>query len=177
MREPLEKDNPILRKKAEPVFDFEFSAPWLRDLIDELFAVMENKEAVGVAAPQIGVSKRIIVFGTAFTKKRKSEVEIPNTALINPTFTSLSEAIQKDYEGCLNCGEIMGEVPRALDIEYAGYTLEGELITKRATGLEARIIQHEIDHLNGFLFIDRVEEKTLTTYSELLKRVNNDNAS
>jgi peptide deformylase len=78
----------------------------------------------------------------------------------------------RDYEGCLNCGEIMGKVPRAMEIEYFGYDIEGNFITKKAYGLEARILQHEIDHLDGYLFLDRIQDKeTLTTKSELQNKV------
>jgi peptide deformylase len=89
----------------------------------------------------------------------------------------LSAEKEADYEGCLNTGELMGEVPRAKEIEYAGYDLDGNHLRKRATGLEARILQHEIDHLNGILFVDRVENKeTFTTHAELKKAISNDEA-
>lgn len=88
--------------------------------------------------------------------------------MINPSYEVLSEEIQTDYEGCLNCGEMMGKVPRAMEIEYAGLDVDGNPVKKRATGLEARILQHEIDHLKGFLFFQRVEDQdTMTTISEL----------
>ncbi len=129
---------------------------------------MEEKGAVGVAAPQIGISKRVIVFSTSYTKRRKPKHPIPDTALINPSLNVLSDEVQMDYEGCLNCGEIMGQVPRAMEIEYSGFDINGNFITKKATELEARILQHEIDHLDGILFLDRVKDKeSLTTISEL----------
>ncbi len=82
------------------------------------------------------------------------------------------DARESSYEGCLNSGELMGQVPRATEIEYTGFDLEGNAICKRATGFEARIIQHEIDHLNGILFFDHVEDKeTLTTYTEMQQRL------
>lgn len=172
MKEVLEQDNPILRKEAEPVSFSEFESDWLKDLIKDMIAIMKEKGAVGIAAPQIGVSKRVIVFGTAYTKRRRPEVEIPDTVLINPTVKALSDAKEAGYEGCLNSGDLMGEVPRAIEVEYSGFTLVGTFITKRATGLEARIIQHEVDHLNGFLFLDRIEDtETITTYSNLQKRL------
>jgi peptide deformylase len=98
-----------------------------------------EKGAVGVAAPQIGISKRVIVFGTSYTKNRKPEHHIPDTVLINPSLKILSDEIQIDYEGCLNCGELRGKVPRAMNIEYSGFDFTGNKITKQATGLEARI--------------------------------------
>ena len=172
MRTILEKDNTILREIAEPVLATEFKASWLKELIQDMFAIMKDKGAVGVAAPQIGVSKQVIVFGTAYAKCRKPEVEIPDTVLINPALKILSETKESGYEGCLNTGELMGQVPRATEIEYSGYDIDGNLIKKRVTGLEARILQHEVDHLKGVLFFDRVEDKdSLTTYEELQKRL------
>lgn len=170
MKTILEKDNPILRQTAEPVSESEFNTAWLKALIQKMIDIIAEKGAVGIAAPQIGVSKRIIVFSTNYTKRRKPEYPIPDTALINPSLRILSQEMQIDYEGCLNCGELMGQVPRANEIEYSGFDVDGNRITKRATGLEARILQHEIDHLNGFLFFDRIEDKdSMTTMTELQK--------
>lgn len=162
----LDKNDPILRQLAEPIT--EFGSSWLKNLVQSMIDIMAEKGAVGVAAPQIGISKRVIVFGTNYTKRRKPEYPIPDTVLINPTFRVLSEEIQTDYEGCLNCGELMAQVPRALEIEYSGFDMDGNIITKKATGLEARILQHEIDHLDGLLFLDRVEDQdSLTTLSAM----------
>ena len=171
MKTLLEKEDLTLRAIAEPVAPEEFKTTWLKDLARTMLDIMKEKGAVGVAAPQIGVSKRVIVFGTAYAKRRKPEVDIPDTVLINPTFKILSETKESGYEGCLNCGDLMGQVPRATEIEYSGYDMNGNFIKKHATGLEARILQHEIDHLNGFLFFDRVEDaESFTTYDELNQR-------
>ena len=168
MKKLLEKTDPILRQVAQPVAKEEFGSDWLKELVADMIAIMEEKGAVGVAAPQIGISKRIIVFSTAYTKRRKPTQQIPDTALINPSLKILSDKMQTDYEGCLNCGELMGQVPRALEIEYSGFDINGNVITKTATELEARILQHEIDHLDGILFLDHIEDKaSITTVSEL----------
>ncbi|HAT1795157.1 peptide deformylase [Legionella pneumophila subsp. fraseri] len=168
MNKLLDKDDPLLKETAEPVAQSEFGSSWLKNLVKTMFDIMADKGAVGVAAPQIGVSKRVIVFSTGYTKSRKPEFPIPDTVLINPSLKVLSDEIQVDYEGCLNCGELMGQVPRAMEIEYSGFDLDGNQITKRATGLEARILQHEIDHLDGYLFLDRMEDQeSLTTRSAI----------
>jgi len=164
MRTILEKDSAILREQAKPISESEFKTPWLNELVQNMFAIMKEKGAVGVAAPQIGISKRVIVFGTAYTKRQNLDVHIPDTVLINPTLTILSDEQESGYEGCLNTGEMMGQVPRATEVEYSGFDMDGKFITTRATGFEARIIQHEIDHLNGILFLDRIDDKeSLTT--------------
>ncbi|HBI5657128.1 TPA: peptide deformylase [Legionella pneumophila] len=171
MKRILEKEDPVLREKAEAVDVSEYGSNWLKDLANNMISIMKEMGAVGVAAPQIGVSKRVIVFGTNYTKSRKIDTPVPDTVLINPSLKILSEEIQTGYEGCLNCGELRGEVPRAMEIEYSGYDLQGSFFSKRANGLEARIVQHEIDHLNGVLFFDHVKDKnTLTTASELQNR-------
>lgn len=171
MQRILEKEDPVLREKAEEVDVSEYGSNWLKDLANNMITIMKEMGAVGVAAPQIGVSKRVIVFGTNYTKSRKIDISVPDTVLINPSLKILSEEIQAGYEGCLNCGELRGEVPRAMEIEYSGYDLQGTFFSKRAIGLEARIVQHEIDHLNGILFFDHVKDKdTLITASELLSR-------
>jgi len=168
MKTLLEKDDPILRQQAQPVEASEFSSQQLKQLVKDLFAIMQAEAAVGVAAPQIGISKQVIVFGTAYSKRRKPASPIPDTALINPDYKVLSDEIQTGYEGCLNCGNLRGEVPRAMEIEYSGYDIDGNKFSKKASGLEARIIQHEVDHLRGFLFFDRIADKSsLTTLSEL----------
>ncbi|WED43241.1 peptide deformylase [Legionella cardiaca] len=172
MRIILKQDNPILREKAEPVSRSDFGSAWLKSLIIDMIEIMKDKGAVGIAAPQIGISKRIIVFGTTYTKTRKIDEHIPDTVLINPTVKNLSEEIQTGYEGCLNTGELRGEVPRAMEIEYSGFDLNGNFIKKRASGLEARILQHEVDHLDGFLFFDHIaNHDSLITATELQKRL------
>ena len=171
MREILQRDNPLLREIAAPIDPTEFESRWLEELIEEMLLIMQEKGAVGVAAPQIGIGKRVIVFGSTYSK-RKPEIEIPNTVLINPTLKILSDERELGYEGCLNGGGMMGEVPRATEIEYTGFDRNGSQIIKHATGLEARILQHEIDHLDGVLFFDRVEDKdTIISYEEYQKRL------
>ncbi|MDP3559284.1 MAG: peptide deformylase [Legionellaceae bacterium] len=171
MKNLLEKEDSRLREQAALVPESEFNSAWLTVLAADMLAIMQEKGAIGVAAPQIGISKRVIVFGTSYTKRRKPEVHIPDTVLINPTLTVLSTEKTSEYEGCLNCGMLMGQVPRAVHIEYSGYDLQGNFICKQVSGLEARILQHEIDHLDGVLFLDRIEDpSTLTTYDELQKR-------
>lgn len=167
----LERDDPLLRQVAEPIHSEEFHALWLKKLVNDLLAVMKEKGAVGVAAPQIGVSKRVLVFGTNYSTRRKPVIPIPETILINPVLTLLTENKDYGYEGCLNSGGFLGLVPRASEIEYSGYSQDGQLITKKASGLEARILQHEVDHLDGILFFDRVEDQTtIVTYEEFEKR-------
>lgn len=155
----LEKDDPILRTIAVEIPSSEFGSLELNQLAEDMIAIMKEKGAVGVAAPQIGVSKRMIVFGTSYTKSRNVDEPIPDTVILNPSIKVLSDEMQTGTEGCLNCGELRGDVPRAMYIEYRGYDVAGNEITKQASGLEARILQHEVDHLDGILFFDRVVDE------------------
>lgn len=168
MKDLLKQDDPRLRFKSDPIAKEEFQSHWLAELVQKMLDIMKETGAVGVAAPQVGINKRVIVFGTAYAKRRKPEIEIPDTILLNPILSVLSEQRETGYEGCLNCGETMGSVPRAAEIEYTGYDMQGNIVAKRATGLEARILQHEVDHLDGVLFFDRIKDKAaLTTFTEL----------
>jgi len=171
MRALLSKDDPILREPSQAIAHTDITTPWVQELAEQLLQIMADKGAVGIAAPQIGITQRLIAFSTAYTQSRKPEVQIPDTVLINPSWTQHSETCYSDYEGCLNCGELMGQVPRYQAIHYQGYDINGHFIEKQASGLEARIVQHEVDHLNGLLFIDRVgDQSNLTTRSELLQK-------
>lgn len=159
MRPLLDKEDPILRQHAMQVPHNQFGNKWLVDLANELLEIMQAKGAVGVAAPQIGESWQVVVFGTNYTQTRTPEQSIDDTVLVNPSYKPIGDKQEQGQEGCLNCGDLRGMVPRYQEVEYSGYDAYGNWQHKRASGLEARIVQHEIDHLNGFLFIDRIDEE------------------
>jgi len=171
MNKIIKLGNPILRTQSDLIDEKDFDTIWLKDLIKELFAVMAETGGVGVAAPQIGENKQVLVFSTGYTKRRKPEINIPDTVLVNPQIEILDDTQISDYEGCLSLGEIMAIVPRAMKIRYTGLDAMGNEMAREAEGLEARIVQHEVDHLNGVLFIDRVvDTQSMTFYSEFQKR-------
>lgn len=147
--------NPLLRKQSIDVSSNEFGTHNLKVMQEQLFQIMQNENGIGLAAPQIGLNKRIIVFGIEDISSRTGE-KIPYTLLINPTFEASSYSMEEDYEGCLSIGELRGTVPRFTHIGYRGYDINGNLIEREAKGLHARVVQHEIDHLDGILFIDRI---------------------
>lgn len=170
MNKIINLGNPLLRQESEEISPNDINSDWVNDLIKELFFVMEEKGCVGVAAPQLGVNKQLIVFGTAYTKRRTPVNEIPNSVLINPKIEIIDNELLTDYEGCLSIGDLVAKVPRYTKICYSGYDEHGNYLTKEADGLEARIIQHEVDHLHGVLFIDRVvDTKSMAFYSEIGK--------
>ncbi|VVE23890.1 peptide deformylase [Pandoraea horticolens] len=150
-REFLLPGAPLLRQIAIPVDVFQ--TPELRDLIDDMFETMRDGRGVGLAAPQIGVSKRVIVFEFAGGDRAPGQPPVPATVLINPTITS-SEGSVEDWEGCFSVPGYRGWVTRAERIHYLAQGFCGERIEGIAEGFHARIIQHEIDHLNGVLYTD-----------------------
>lgn len=148
--------NEQLATPSIPVDDF--TDPGLSRLIQDLEDTMKEKGGVGIAAPQIGCNKRIILFGFEQNKRYPNEKPVPFTILINPEYKSLSEEMVDGWEGCLSVPGLRGLVPRYNKIEYKGYDQKGVLISRIVQGFHARIIQHECDHLNGILFPQRIKD-------------------
>ncbi|MFH0905300.1 MAG: peptide deformylase [bacterium] len=123
-----------------------------KQLVLDIFDAMHGDNGVGLSAPQVGVLQRIIV-----TEYREGIPPIPRTVLINPEITWTSKQIKLDEEGCLSFPNLFGMVRRPEKIKYRGLDENGKVIEGKASGLLARIIQHEYDHLDGILFIDKVE--------------------
>ncbi len=140
---------PVLRRKAARVTDF---GPDLQKLIDDMIDTMRAAPGVGLAAPQVGVSRRVIV-----VEYEDPEAGIPHQlyAVVNPEIVAFSKATEVGVEGCLSIPGIVGEVERALTVEVRGVDRRGRPFSLRPSGWLARIFQHEIDHLNGVLFTDR----------------------
>jgi peptide deformylase len=138
--------DPVLREKALPVAAI---TPALRALIDDMFETMYAEDGVGLAAPQVGVADRIIVVDL-----RVEEVE--PFALVNPVIVEQSRGTEKGEEGCLSLPGLKDIVERSTDVIVEGLSPEGAAVRIPADGLLARVLQHEVDHLDGVLFIDRV---------------------
>lgn len=149
--------DPILQETCKRV-DIK-NLEMVNDVICYLKNTLRESNGCGIAAPQIGDHHRIIVINVD-TKvcHYPGAVDIPMKAMINPQWKPLSEEMQYDYEGCLSVSnEIRGKVKRYTEIEYSYYTEEGEYITDTATSFTARLLQHEIDHLDGIIFMERVD--------------------
>jgi peptide deformylase len=153
---------PLLRRVAEPVVDF--SSPKLRHLVSHLADTMRAAAGIGLAAPQIGVSQRVIV------------VSDPGglLALVNPEILDFSRRRESGEEGCLSIPGVFGWVKRPWRVTVAAWTPAGQPVRFTAEALTARIIQHEVDHCNGILFIDRVHQFTAgeSRLSELWRQHN-----
>ncbi len=156
IREVLKMGNPVLLQVAEPVS--EFNTAELDQLVSDMFDTMAALEGAGLAAPQIGVSRRIVIFGVE-ANPRYPEVEpVPTTVLINPLIEVLDQTLEEDWEGCLSVPGLRGLVPRYRRIRYTGFDLQGQPIERSAEGFHARVVQHECDHLDGILYPQRIRD-------------------
>jgi len=139
-------NEPVLRKKCEKVKKVDEE---IKKLIVDMVQTMKEEQGIGLAAPQVGVSKRVIVVQTDLEGRRI-------LALVNPKIIKKSQEKEKDEEGCLSFPGIFLEIKRAKEVEVEGLDIKREKIKLKAKGLLARVFQHEIDHLDGVLFIDRI---------------------
>lgn len=165
-----ELGNPVLRYYANPVNNVRQER--IQNLIDNLIITTSQANGVGIAAPQVGVSDRLFIIASRPTLRYPNAPMMEPTAMINPKIINHSHETIKDWEGCLSVPGIRGLVPRyqAIEIEYTNR--EGELCYQKLTDFVARIFQHEYDHLNGIIFVDRVEStQDLVTEAEYQKRI------
>lgn len=146
---------PVIREVAAEVTDIH--DPQLQALIGDLFATVAEENGMGIAAPQVSVSKRIIILSPKPNARYPYAPTMEPTAMINPEMTWGSSEMDKDWEGCLTIPGLRGLVPRHLAIRFRYQTREGMLIETEYDGFLARVFQHEIDHLDGLVFLDRVE--------------------
>lgn len=153
----LKLGNKKLFTKSEPVTMSEFNSD-LKQIISDMRQTMEFYKGVGIAAPQIGINKRIIMFGFEHNERYPYEAPVPFTILINPEIKILSDNTVDGWEGCLSIPKLRGLVPRYEKIEYSGLDINGKKLTGIAEGFQARIIQHECDHIDGILFPQRLKD-------------------
>ena len=146
--------HPVLLKKTGEIK--EFSTNSLKKIIYDMSETMIDYNGIGLAAPQVHISKRIIIFRNPDIEE-KEKIQI--TPLINPIFKPIGEEKEDDWEGCLSIPGMLGLVSRYKKISYYGYDLEGKKIESIAEGLHARVVQHEIDHLEGILYTSRLTDK------------------
>ena len=162
--------HPVLLKTAEPIAD-----PTSRDvgrLLEDMVETMEDATGVGLAAPQVHEGKRVIIFKSPGERGEEGGADTdfsPLTALINPEFEPLDDDIAMGWEGCLSIPGITGAVPRFSRIVYRGYAPSGEAVEREATNFHARVVQHEIAHLDGVLFPMRMTDLSLLSFNEELK--------
>ncbi len=154
----IQSDDPRLYKEAKHLSKKELLSDEIQLLINEMLKKMHSEKAVGLAAPQIGICKSIAVYGYKYRPALPEQNEIPDKVLINPVITPLSNNVEEAYEGCLSIKGIKGLVQRHKDISCTYLDRHGNERTETFHGLEARIIQHECDHLSGILFFKKVSD-------------------
>ena len=159
----IKAGDPILKSPSTVVTNF--GSKELYDLIEYLFYNLEYHNGAGIAAPQIGEDKRIFVYGFAKNPRYPEMEPIEKTVLINPDIYFFSEEKNDFYEGCLSLPNIRGLVSRSANIRIKAQTIEGNILDKAVNGFEARIIQHEFDHLNGILFPMKMSDLSTLKYN------------
>ncbi len=130
----------------------------LEPLLQDMWETMSDANGAGLAAPQIGVMQRIVIFGQQTNPRYPDAPPVPETVLINPVITPLDEVQEDGWEGCLSVPGMRGIVPRFRDIRYQGYDQYGNRIDREASGFHARVVQHECDHLDGILYPFRITD-------------------
>jgi len=166
VKETLKMGQPLLLQVAEPVLNF--NTPELDTLIQDMYDTMEALDGAGLAAPQIGVSQRVVIFWVD-ANPRYPEVEpVPNTVLINPAIEVLDDELEAGWEGCLSVPGMRGLVPRYKRIRYSGFDQKGNPIDREASDFHARVVQHEVDHLDGILYPQRITDLRYFGYEEAL---------
>jgi peptide deformylase len=149
--------DPELLRISEPVRAFDSAE--LRELLSDMRDTMAAHDGAGLAAPQIGVPWRVVIFGTGAPNPRYPDAEaVPETVLINPELTPIGEIKEEDWEGCLSVPGLRGIVPRYAELHSRGVDELGRLIDRRVSGFHARVVQHEVDHLDGILYPMRVTD-------------------
>lgn len=166
VRTVLRMGDPRLLETARPVADF--GSPALLELIRDMHDTMAATGGVGLAAPQIGVGLQVVIFGFERSPRYPEAEPVPQTVLINPVVTPLTEEEELGYEGCLSVPGLRGEVPRCKRVRYRGYGPDGAVIDRSVEGFHARVVQHECDHLIGRLFPTRMRDLTRLGYTDVL---------
>ncbi|GMR00260.1 MAG: peptide deformylase [Zetaproteobacteria bacterium] len=166
VREVLRMGDPRLLAKADPVSRFD--TPELDALIGCMRDTMANLNGAGLAAPQIGVSLRVLIFGVHNNPRYPDAEDVSQTVLINPEIEVLEEAIEYGWEGCLSLPGLRGYVPRFRQIRYIGFDEHGARVDREAEGFHARVVQHECDHLDGILYPMRMNDMSRFGFEEIL---------
>lgn len=158
--------HPVLRRAAEPVADP--TAPEIRRLVLDMMETLDDIGGAGLAAPQVHVPLRIVIFRVPAERTTgvPGDEPSPTTILVNPVLEMEGDEVQLGWEGCLSVPGLRGAVPRAARIKYRGHGLDGEPIERSVAGFHARVTQHECDHLDGILYPQRMHDLALLVFNE-----------
>jgi peptide deformylase len=166
IREVLRMGDPRLLQRAQPVG--RFGTAELLALLADMRDTMAHLNGAGLAAPQIGVGLRVVIFGVKANPRYPQAEEVPDTVLINPVVEALSGEISEDWEGCLSVPGMRGWVPRHARVRYSGFDQHGRRLEREVEGFHARVVQHECDHLDGILYPMRVRDLARFGFNDAL---------
>lgn len=166
IRDVLRMGDPRLLERSREVASV--STPELRALLDDMRETMRAQNGAGLAAPQIGVGLRVVIFGVERNPRYPDVEPVPYTELVNPVLTPLSDELEDGWEGCLSVPGLRGVVPRFRRLRYHGLDPAGTVIEREVEGFHARVVQHECDHLDGILYPMRVRDFTRFGYTDIL---------
>ena len=170
IREIAQLGDPVLRRKARKIDNI--ASPALRDLVDDLFETVRAANGAGIAAPQVSQSERLIIVCSRPTPRYPYAPEMEPTVMFNPRIDWMADETAKDWEGCLSIPGIRGKVPRSTSIQVSYQAVDGANVRCEFEGFIARVFQHEVDHLDGMVYLDRVENNAdIFTEQEFLKKI------
>lgn len=150
--------NPVLRMKAEIVAKDQIQEPRFQDFLQIMIRTMHRAQGVGLAANQVARSIQAIVLECNSNERYPGKSSVPLQVFMNPKIISYSKELETDWEGCLSIPGYRGQVPRAREVTFEALDIKGNEVKLTVSGFHARIIQHEIDHINGFFYIDRMKD-------------------
>ena len=162
----LRMGDPLLLEKAQPIT--QFNTPELHALINDMQDTMQAMDGAGIAAPQIGVSLQVVIFGVGKNPRYPDAEQVPYTVLINPTLSFVGDEMEDGWEGCLSVPGMRGVVPRHVRLHYTGFDQCGAPIDRLVSGFHARVVQHECDHLMGILYPMRINNLKDFGYTDVL---------
>lgn len=156
IREVIRMGDPRLLEKSQPVERFD--TPELHALVQDLEDTMKAMNGAGIAAPQIAVNRRVVIFGGFKSPRYPDADEVPYTVLVNPVLERLADEMEDGWEGCLSVPGMRGVVPRYTRLRYRGFDQYGKPVDRAVSGFHARVVQHECDHLDGILYPMRIRD-------------------
>jgi peptide deformylase len=166
IREVLRMGDERLLRISRPVADP--AAPELATLVADMRETMAHLDGAGLAAPQIGVALRVVIFGFESNPRYPEAGGVPFTVLVNPVLEPLDTDMEDGWEGCLSLPGLRGLVPRYTRLRYSGFDEHGRAIEREATGFHARVVQHECDHLDGILYPMRMRDMSSFGFADVL---------
>ena len=162
--------HPVLRQVTEEIAVNELKSPGMQKFIDDMVETMKEYDGVGLAADQVFTSKQVAVLEVADNPRYPQKPNVPLTVLVNPKITALTDEMEEDWEGCLSIPDLRGRVPRYKSIRVQALDRNGGELDFVAENFHARVIQHEFDHLNGKVYLDRMRDLSTLTFLQEFAR-------